>query len=122
MPITSYKLQFEDAAKKACRDFIKNREDYDIQLIYSGTHQPTLIRNISVVLLDRSYEQAKDVNTLVRVPGIVISASRSRAYARKIVYRCSRCHTIGDPIVVAPMRKATIPRECHRYYTLSISP
>ena len=47
--------------------------------------------------------------------GIVVSASRARAYARKIVYRCSRCSTMGDPILVSPMRKVMIPRQCPRY-------
>ena len=60
--------------------------------------------------------QASHVNRLVRVPGIVVSASRARAYARKIVYRCSRCSTMGDPIFVSPMRKVVIPRQCPRYW------
>ena len=58
------------------------------------------------------------MNKLVRVPGIVISASRSRAFVRKLVYRCSRCNTIGDPIFVAPMRKVSVPRQCPRYVLL----
>ena len=55
------------------------------------------------------------MNKLVRVPGIVISASRSRAYARKIFYRCSRCNTDGGPLYVSPMRKVSLPRHCPRY-------
>lgn len=60
------------------------------------------------------------MNHLVRVPGIVISASRSRAYVRQLFYRCSRCNTDGDPVPVAPMRKVSVPRACPRYVSFLI--
>ena len=109
--------QFEEAAKRLSNLFLPQLQVDDLQLLYTSNQSQTPIRSINVSSFhyDFSIFQATHVNKLVRVPGIVISASRSRAYARKIFYRCSRCNTDGGPLYVSPMRKVSLPRQCPRY-------
>lgn len=74
-----------------------------IQILLRGNLTPTPLRKI----------QSKHMNTLLRCPGIVISASRVRSRAHTIKIRCSRC--MDERIVhstTGPFGGVAIPQRC----------
>lgn len=81
-----------------------------VQLLFRGNLSPTPIRVI----------QSHHLHTLVRVSGIVISASKVRARATTVQLRCSRCqnsqtvHATTGPFgaISLPQRCSENPNEC----------
>ena len=74
-----------------------------IQVLLRGNLTSTPLRNI----------QSKHMNTLLRIPGIVISASRVRSRAHTIHVRCSRC--MDERVVhstTGPFGGVAIPQRC----------
>jgi DNA replication licensing factor MCM5 len=55
---------------------------------------------------------ASDVNKLLLVPGIVISATRTRPKAERISVQCSKCSHREELLCPAGMGSVTIPRKC----------
>jgi len=78
-------------------------EGTSIQILLRGNLTPTPLRSI----------QSKHMNTLLRCPGIVISASRVRSRAHTIKVRCSRC--MDERIIhstTGPFGGVAIPQRC----------
>ena len=74
-----------------------------IQILLRGNLTSTPLRCI----------QSKHMNTLLRIPGIVISASRVRSRAHTIKVRCARC--MDERIVqstTGPFGGVAIPQRC----------
>ena len=75
-----------------------------VQITVTSDQAPTPMRGI----------EASDVNRLLQVSGIVISATRTRAKALKIVCKCSNCgHYLSLPCTNG-VSGATLPRQCTR--------
>lgn len=61
----------------------------DFQIVLQSAQRPHSLRNLT----------AEHVNTLVKVPGIIISCSKTRARATVISIRCSKCGDIQARIL-----------------------
>ena len=72
------------------------------QVLLRGDMMLTSIRHVT----------ARDVNRLVRVPGIVISATRTRPKAHKLALRCRNCGNTKFLAVGAALGGAVVPRTC----------
>ena len=74
-----------------------------VQILLRGDLSPTPLRSI----------RSKHMNTLLRVPGITISASRVRSRAHAVAVRCGRC---GDARTIratsGPFGGVPIPQRC----------
>lgn len=79
---------------------------------------PELVPTIQISLIGNLGEtnirdiDAKDINRLVSVPGIVISATRTRPKASLIVVKCKRCGNVRRIPVPVGLTTAPIPRIC----------
>ena len=74
-----------------------------IQVLLCGNLAPTPLRSI----------QAQHMNTLLRCPGIVISAAKVRSRATSIQVRCSRClHGTSVHATNGPFGGVSIPQRC----------
>jgi DNA replication licensing factor MCM5 len=100
---------FEGAAKDALKQFLLKQSEEavtktipDFQIIFQSAQLPQSLRNLT----------AEHVNKLVKVPGIVISCTNTRARATNIVVRCTKC---GDMLTL-PCKSAfggvNIPAKC----------
>lgn len=56
--------------------------------------------------------QAADVNHLLRVPGIVISAARAKPKATSISIQCKQCNTVKHLPCHSAFGSVTLPRTC----------
>ena len=80
---------FESGAKDALRNILTTASAElvtapnipDFQIILLSSQLPQSLRNLT----------AAHVNTLIKVPGIVISCSKIRAKANVIAVRCTKC-------------------------------
>ena len=82
-----------------------------IQILLRGNLTSTPLRCI----------QSKHMNTLLRIPGIVISASRVRSRAHTIKVRCARC--MDERIVqstTGPFGGVAIPQRCMGEYLFGL--
>ena len=83
---------FEAAAKEALnsflvtenQDLIKVQATGDFQIILTSSQTALSLRNLT----------ANHVNKLIKVPGIVISCSKTRAKATMVCLRCTKCQTV----------------------------
>ncbi len=83
---------FEAAAKIALRDCLTNENQEllnlesatDFQIILKSSQSPQSLRHLT----------ADQVNRLIKVPGIVISCSKTRAKTTMICLRCTKCQTV----------------------------
>jgi len=74
-----------------------------IQLLLRGNLSPTPLRSI----------QSQHMNSLLRCPGIVISASKVRSRSTNIQIRCSRCqHATTIYATSGPFGGVSIPQRC----------
>ena len=100
---------FEGAAKDALKQFLLKQSEEavtktipDFQIIFQSAQLPQSLRNLT----------AEHVNKLVKVPGIVISCTNTRARATNIVVRCTKC----GQILTIPCKSAfggvSIPAKC----------
>ena len=92
-----------DGSAIAANDDEYNFSGTSIQILLRGNLTPTALRSI----------QSKHMNTLLRCPGIVISASRVRSRAHIIKVRCSRC--MDERIIhstTGPFGGVALPQRC----------
>lgn len=99
---------FEDAAKEMADEVTKPRplgeeEVQDIQITLKSEANPMSVREL------RSEQMAK----LVKIPGIIISASAIRAKATNITIQCRSCRNTISNIPLKPgLEGYAIPRKC----------
>eukprot|EP01036_Dinobryon_divergens_P033477 gene33477-43263_t len=82
---------FEMAAKDALKmsltvegeDVLNNQNIPDFQIILQSGEVPQTLRNLT----------AEHVNQLIKVPGIVISCSKTRSKATVVAVKCNKCST-----------------------------
>lgn len=99
---------FEDAAKEMADEVTKPRplgeeEIQDIQITLKSEANPMSVREL------RSEQMAK----LVKIPGIIISASAIRAKATNITIQCRSCRNTISNIPLKPgLEGYAMPRKC----------
>lgn len=100
---------FEEAAREAADELTQPRplgeeQVEDIQVLLRSEANPIQIREL------RSEHMAR----LVKVPGIVISASGVRAKATRISIQCRSCKTFRSNIPIKPgLEGYSLPRRCN---------
>ena len=72
---------FEQGAKAALKLFLLNENIEPIQVILKSSQNPLLIRDLT----------ANHVNKLIKIPGMVIQSSQSKAKALRYHYKCETC-------------------------------
>lgn len=70
----------------------------------------------------RAARQAADVNRLLRVPGIVISASRARPKATSLALRCTSCQAPTTIPIHGAFGVAQLPRQCTACVAITLWP
>lgn len=101
---------FEAAAKDALKKFLMEastmeRDDekvMEFQVILKSSQLAHPLRNLNADL----------VNQLVKVPGIIISSTKSRAKATTIHLICNKCHEVKKIASKGPMQSVQIPGKC----------
>ena len=101
---------FEAAAKDSLKMFLMEastmeRDDekvMEFQVILKSSQLAHPLRNLNADL----------VNQLVKVPGIIISSTKSRAKATTIHLICNKCHEVKKIASKGPMQSVQIPGKC----------
>ena len=103
---TDYLPIFERAAKDALArltvDLPPGEELPDFQVLFKSDQVPMQLRTLN----------AEHVNQLIKVPGIVISASRVQSKATQIVCRCTNCGTKKALACAVGFSGAQLPQSC----------
>ena len=103
---TIYIPEFERAAKAALERVIvelpQGEELPNFQILYDSDQVPQQLRNIN----------ADHVNKLIKVPGIVISASRIQNKALEISCRCNKCGARKSVTCASGFSGAQLPNQC----------
>jgi DNA replication licensing factor MCM5 len=104
---------FEAGAKDALelllvatnRDVLQQEGTFpDFQIILKSAQLTQSLRNLT----------AEHVNKLIKVPGIVISASRTRSKAFLVVAKCTKCQTVKKIACSTAMEGTHLPTKCDR--------
>jgi len=105
---TEYMPIFEEAAKEMADEITKPRpegeeEVQDIQVTLRSVSNPMGVRDI----------KSEHVSKLVKIPGIIISASAIRVKATKITIQCRGCKNTIPGIALKPgLEGYAMPRNC----------
>ncbi len=82
---------FESAAKEALKSSLINENQATLkecrdgfQIILKSNQNPQSLRTLT----------AEHVNSMIKIPGIVISASKARSKAIEVCVKCSKCQTL----------------------------
>lgn len=99
---------FEEAAREVADEITAPRPDneevQDIQIIISSNANPTNIRDLKSEMVSR----------LVKVSGVVISASGIKAKTTKISIQCRSCNNVIPNLPVLPgLEGYALPRKCN---------
>lgn len=99
----------ELAAKEALTQFMVQQADnegikQDIQIVLQSNQTPVLLREI----------HGYPVNRLLKIPGIVVSASNIKAKCTSITVQCRHCGTTKVIECKGPFEGAAIPQKCDR--------
>ncbi|KAK7868213.1 hypothetical protein R5R35_000617 [Gryllus longicercus] len=100
---------FEEAAKDVADEITAPRplgEEHveDVQILLSSDSNPASLRNLKSDVVSR----------LVKVPGIIVSASGIRAKATKISIQCRSCRTVIPNLPLKPgLEGYVLPRRCN---------
>lgn len=100
---------FEDAAREVADEITAPRPEHeevvqDIQVLLSANSNPTNIRDL----------KSDSVSRLVKVAGIIISASGIKAKATRISIQCRSCSNVLPNITVNPgLEGYQLPRKCN---------
>jgi DNA replication licensing factor MCM5 len=121
-------LQVEQGARAALETLLPAQAEGTrlptIQVLLTGDLAPTTLRQISVgSLRPRLFEcalllmwvwllQAAEMNRLLLVPGIIVTATRTRPKATDVTIRCKNCQTERELQVPGGFGFVTLPREC----------
>ncbi|CAM9525071.1 unnamed protein product [Discosporangium mesarthrocarpum] len=99
---------FEEAAREVLKQLTADRTDGEdlpeIQVVIRSEQLPTGLRGIA----------ADHVNKLLKVPGIIISATRIRAKAVSVAIRCKTCGCLKHLPCNGPFGGAALPMKCDR--------
>lgn len=98
---------FEEAAKEVADEITsprpENEEIQDIQILLSSNANPTNIRDL----------KSESVSKLVKISGVVISASGIKAKTTKITIQCRACNNTIPNLTVSPgLEGYALPRKC----------
>ncbi|KAK0182652.1 hypothetical protein PV327_000767 [Microctonus hyperodae] len=105
---TEYLPVFEEAAKDVADELTAPRpvgeeNVEDIQILMSSDGNPTSLRGMKPDI----------VSKLIKIPGIIVSASGIRSKATKIAIQCRSCRTIQSNISIKPgLEGYALPRKC----------
>ncbi|KAG7200078.1 hypothetical protein KM043_000524 [Ampulex compressa] len=105
---TEYLPVFEEAAKDVADELTAPRPEgeekvEDVQVLLSSDAHPSLLRGIKPDI----------VSKLIKIPGIVVSASGIRAKATKIAIQCRSCRNTQANIAIKPgLEGYALPRKC----------
>lgn len=100
---------FEEAAKDVVDEITAPRPEHeeevqDIQILLNSGANPTNIRDL----------KSESVSRLVKVAGIIISASGIKAKATKMSIQCRSCNTVIPNLPVNPgLEGYQLPRKCN---------
>ncbi|XP_071816407.1 DNA replication licensing factor mcm5-like [Apostichopus japonicus] len=106
---TEFLPLFEAAAKEMADEVTQPRpegeeEIEDIQIMISSDANPVSIRHL----------KSDQISNLVKIPGIVISASSIRAKATKITLQCRSCKNFMPNLPINPgLEGYVMPRRCN---------
>ncbi|CAM9349081.1 unnamed protein product [Ascophyllum nodosum] len=99
---------FEEAAQEALKQLTTERPEGEplpeIQIVVKSEQTPTGLRSIA----------ADHVNKLLKVPGIIISATRIRAKATSVAAKCKTCGCLKHLPCVGPFGGAVLPMSCDK--------
>ncbi|CAM9309910.1 unnamed protein product [Ectocarpus fasciculatus] len=99
---------FEQAAQEALKQLTTERVEGEplpeIQIVIKSEQMPTGLRSIA----------ADHVNKLLKVPGIIISATRIRAKATSVAAKCKSCGCLKQLPCVGPFGGAALPMRCDK--------
>ncbi|GLV39625.1 Minichromosome maintenance 5 [Carabus blaptoides fortunei] len=99
---------FEEAAKEVADELTTPRpsgeeEVEDVQITFCSEANPTNLRDI----------KSESVSHLVKIPGIIVSASGIKAKATKITIQCRSCkNTIANQSIKPGLDGFIMPRKC----------
>lgn len=99
---------FEEAAKEVADEITSPRPDneelQDIQVLISSNANPTNIRDL----------KSEMVSKMVKISGVVISASGIKAKTTKITIQCRACNNTIPNLTVNPgLEGYALPRKCN---------
>jgi DNA replication licensing factor MCM5 len=98
---------FEEAAKEVADEITSPRPEgediHDIQILITSNANPTNIRDMKSEMVSR----------LVKISGVIISASGIKAKTTKISIQCRSCNTTIPNLPVNPgLEGYALPRKC----------
>lgn len=98
---------FEEAAREVADEITSPRPDneelHDIQILITSNANPTNIRDLKSEMVSR----------LVRISGVIISASGIKAKTTRISIQCRSCNTTIPNLPVNPgLEGYALPRKC----------
>ena len=102
---------FENAAKDALKIFLTDtsvlddrfsRIETDFQVTLKSAQIAHSLRNLNADL----------VNQMIKVPGIIISSTKSRAKATEIHVQCTKCSKVVKLASKGPMQAVQLPSKC----------
>lgn len=99
---------FEEAAKEVADEITSPRPDneelHDVQILLTSNSNPTNIRDLKSDMVSR----------MVKISGVIISASGIKAKTTKITIQCRSCNnTIPNLSVSAGLEGYALPRKCN---------
>lgn len=100
---------FEEAAREVADEITAPRPEHeevvqDIQVLLSSNSNPTNIREL----------KSESVSRLVKVAGIIISASGIKAKATRMSIQCRSCSNVLPNLAVNPgLEGYQLPRKCN---------
>eukprot|EP00607_Mallomonas_marina_P001687 CAMPEP_0182434404 /NCGR_PEP_ID=MMETSP1167-20130531/69617_1 /TAXON_ID=2988 /ORGANISM="Mallomonas Sp, Strain CCMP3275" /LENGTH=626 /DNA_ID=CAMNT_0024624247 /DNA_START=143 /DNA_END=2024 /DNA_ORIENTATION=+ len=107
---------FESAAKEGLKTLLtastaQEASDVsipDFQIVLRSSQNSLSLRQLT----------SEHVNKLIKVPGIIISCSKTRSKATIIVVRCTKCQNVKKLIPKGPMAGVNIPNKCDAVSTM----
>jgi DNA replication licensing factor MCM5 len=99
---------FEEAAKEVADELTTPRADeeevQDIQVLINSNANPTNVRDL----------KSEMVSKLVKISGVIISASGIKAKTTKITIQCRSCNNTMPNLTVNPgLEGYALPRKCN---------
>ena len=107
-PRTMHRSKTERAAQAVLKtvtvDLPEGEEPPEIQVVLTSKQAPVALRQIT----------SGDMHRLVKVPGIVISASSVRPKAATVVAKCSKCGNVKHLSCGTGLKAIRLPQYCDR--------
>lgn len=112
--LSSTNFQFEEATKEVADEITQPRpegeeEIKDIQILVVSDDNPIILRNL----------KSEMISNLVKVSGIIVSASGIRSKATKMSIQCRGCQSVIPNISIKlGLDGFALPRKCNRQENL----